>query len=60
MMNTVPIDGDGAYRAGRAEILARSAADALLLVDRRDPWALLVIRILPDHPASGAQVWRMV
>lgn len=50
MMNTVPIDGDGAYRAGRAEILARSAADALLLVDRRDPWALLVIRILPDHP----------
>ena len=49
VMNFVPIDGDGADRAGRAEVLARSASDALLLVDRRNPEALLVIRILFYH-----------
>ena len=49
MVNTVPVDGYGADRAGRAEVLARSAADALLLVDRRDSWALIVPGILPYH-----------
>ena len=49
MVDTIPVDGDGADRTGRAEVLARAAADALLLVDRRNPEALLVIRILFDH-----------
>ena len=45
----VAFDVDGAERAGRAEVFAGAAADALFFVYDRDQRRILVGRILSDH-----------
>ena len=49
MVNLVSVYSDGAYRAGGAEILASSAADAFLFLDRGDHYSLAVFPDFLNH-----------